>query len=237
MSGARKNHRAFASALTFVCCLVTANRPSSLISASRAEDVPPPAQAPTGFSTVDFGSTRYTIPDVYRPGITPYRAKGYKEGVGYAAFTLNLLVPDLKPQGSSQEGMTGHGWDRHLQALLEHGVDSRDLQDLVNLLLSWGKLDKENFVTESNGCHLYQGNMTVTQELHVCYLPGHLFVYDCAIKKYGPYPHCGVHERLNKDTTITYSFGKEYRDDAILIDDRMRALVTSFVSSNRPNQH
>ena len=88
-----------------------------------------------------------------------------------------------------------------------------DDTEYVRAILNNGKVSEDKFYLD-HGCRVYHGPLTVTTELHVCYLADRLLVFDrkSESSEYNniivPYPSCHVSEGSH----ITYNYSRAFKD-------------------------
>jgi hypothetical protein len=151
----------------------------------------------------------------------------------YGNFWLGLLLPDFQPAAYNLPEFNRVGWHRQLRLLFEHKIHFLDNTEIFHTYLRNGNLSEDNF-TVDHGCRVYVGNMITTAELHVCYLPDRLFIFDCMNKETRffdpgvPFPSCNVSENIGPEDHIIYHYSRVFVDQAVLIDNRIQELIKSF---------
>ena len=181
-------------------------------------------------ATVMFGDVLYRIPKAYLPGVTPFKAGSAETqvGSGYAAFTIGILLPDFRPAATDLDEFRRVGWHKQLNVLVEYGRHFREPSELIEQLLGWAKLNKDDYQQLDNGCRLYRGNMTVTKELYICFPQSRMTMIECIGEHEVPFPSCTVLENLSTDTTVIYNYSRAFIDEGAEIDNKLRALLISF---------
>lgn len=192
---------------------------------------------PSSSEKIDSGLVTYRIPNAYLPG---RRSTGDISGTTeiamgpeYANFWLGMLLPDFQPAAYNLAEFNETGWHHQLRLLFEHKMHFLDNAEIVRNTLANGHLSENDF-TPDHGCRLYVGSMVTTAELHVCYLPDRLFIFDCKNKDTRfldpgvPSPNCHVSENIGPDDHIIYDYSRDFVDQAVAIDNRIRELIRSF---------
>lgn len=174
----------------------------------------------------------YRIPNAYLPERrSSGNISGRTEiamGQKYANFWLGMLLPDFQPAAYNLTEFNRTGWHRQLRLIFEHKMHFLDNAEIVRNTLANGNLSENDF-TLDHGCRVYVGEMITTTELHVCYLPDRLFIFDC--KPRTPSPDCHVSENIGPEDHIIYDYSRDFVDQAVTIDNHIQELIRSFQDS------
>ena len=184
--------------------------------------------APASVTTVDYfsGTTHYAVPMKYHPGITHYSEKR-----NYSALTLMLFLPDLSPAAEHLEEMKRPGWHDQMTLLIEHGPHVIDPDAQVAWMTNFPRGVHTLPEPAANGCEVYRTPLMMPGDVFVCPEDGSKLVISCDRKSDIPYPACTGHERIREDLTLVFAYSIKYAGDASSIDQRVKALIASFVTS------
>ena len=203
------------------------------------------------YKFVNLGSTEYRLP-VKKYGIW---VKPYDKRRDHAAFGFDALLPDVSPASDDPDDAkqwgTGTGWHRQVRVLVEYGRDFISQEQMLNNFLELSRGLKrvfekdaredsiyakrsaehaasinENYVTLSNGCKRYENLGIDTNLVQICKLGAQNILIGCDTK--APSPGCSVHINIADKTQLTYDYGFQYLDQAILIQEHISSLLRSF---------
>lgn len=183
---------------------------------------------PDAGATLDYfsGMAHYAVPARLNPGITRF-----SEGRNYSALTLMLFLPDFSPVADHPEEMKRPGWHDQMTLLFEHGPRMSDPEAQIASLTNRPLVGPTKPEALSNGCDIYRTPLVSPGDVYVCREGGTKLVISC-VRTTGsvviPSPSCTVMENINSDLSVIYHYSVRYVENAVLIDCRVRALLSSF---------
>jgi hypothetical protein len=188
----------------------------------------PRVSVDTEIVKVRFGNTVYAIPRNYLAGVTQPR-----DGIPYAAFTIQVLLPDFAPRTPQNAAQFDEvGWHDQLRALFQYGKIPRPREDVLKFYLDISKHAENNFRAIGD-YKLYELPNNVPNEIYTKDTPNGLFLFDCEQEyefKIRISPSCTVFEDFGNNVGVTYHFGRQHLMEAADIDLKLRSLLRSFVS-------
>jgi hypothetical protein len=175
---------------------------------------------------VRFGTVTYAVPRNYLAGVTEP-----KDGNAYAAFTIQVLLPDFSPRTPENAAQFEQlGWHDLLRALFEYGRHPRRPEELVADYLKDAGLSSDDFQLVGSGYKFYQSENTVPHEMFTKETQNGLLFFTCEDKKYSiPSPSCTVNEPFRENIGVIYHFDRQYMDKAAEIDTRLHSLLNGFL--------
>jgi hypothetical protein len=183
--------------------------------------------SPAGTETVSvqFGSTLYKIPRDYLAGVT--HARGVNS---YAAFTIEVLLPELSPRTSENAPQfDAVGWHNKISALFEYGRHPRTPEAVLESYLKGIGMSKDDFQSVGSGYKLYQSPKFARREIYAKEMGNALLFFICGTTTGGtPFPSCTVNEAFEENVGVIYHFSRDYLNQAEEIDQKLHALLKSF---------
>ena len=187
----------------------------------------PPASLDTHIIDVRFGSTVYAIPRNYLVGATQPRDEN-----PYAAFTIQVLLPDLAPRTSENAAeLDQAGWHDQLRALFQYGKFPRPREEILQFYLNISKRAESDFRIIGGKYRLYELPNNAPAEIYTKDTPNGLFLFTCEREydfKVPMSPSCTVMENLGNNVGVTYHFGRQHLMEAADIDLKLRSLFSSL---------
>ncbi|HUD87739.1 MAG TPA: hypothetical protein VMR17_14905 [Xanthobacteraceae bacterium] len=178
---------------------------------------------------VRFGNTVYAIPQNYLVGVTQPHDEN-----PYAAFTIQVLLPDLAPRTSNNASeLDRTGWHDQLRALFQYGKYPRPQEEILRFYLGIAKQTESDFRTTGGMYKLYELPNNVPHEIYTKDTPNGLFLFTCQREydfKVPISPTCAVMENLGSNVGVAYHFSRQHLLEAADIDLKLRSLFSSFVS-------
>jgi hypothetical protein len=189
----------------------------------------PPVSTDTATVSIQFGPSRYKIPRNYLAGATQARVDTY------AAFTIQVLLPDLTPRTSENERQFDVvGWHNKLRALFEYGRNPRAPEAIRDFYLTNAGMTKDDYRLVGSGYKLYENAKISPREIYTKETTNGLLFILCGTKKDGtPFPSCTVNEAIEENVGVIYHFSRDHLDRASEIDRELRALLRSFKENDR----
>ncbi len=175
---------------------------------------------------VRFGKDTYAIPRNYLAGATEPT-----DDNTYAAFTIQVLLPDFSPKTPENAAQFEQlGWHDQLRALFEYGRRPQRPEELVAYYLKNAGLSSNDFQLVGSGYKFYQSENTVPHEMFTKETQNGLLFFTCEDTKYSvPSPDCTINEPFGENTGVIYHFSRKYVDKAAEIDSKLHALLNEFL--------
>jgi hypothetical protein len=177
---------------------------------------------------VPFGDVEYDIPRNYLVAVTKPNHRSSN-----ASFTLYVLLPSLVPRTpTTAPALDLIGWHDQLRALVQYKFTPRSAEDLLRFYLRTSKTADDDYTLIGEKYRLYKRPFNVPHEIYTTNTPHGLLLFTCNDQNdfnIVKYPSCRVSETLSDNVGITYNFGRDHLLEAADIDEKLRALVTSFV--------
>jgi hypothetical protein len=187
----------------------------------------PPVSLDTHIVDVRFGNIVYAIPRNYLVGVTQPRDEN-----PYAAFTIQLLLPDLAPRTAETTAeLDRTGWHDQLRALFQYGKYPIPREELLKFYLDISKQAETDFRMIGGKYRLYERPNNTPSEIYTADTPNGLFLFTCESEyefKVPISPSCTVMESLGNNVGVTYYFSRRHLMEAADIDLKVRSLLHSF---------
>jgi hypothetical protein len=184
----------------------------------------------TSFVDIRMGSEVYRIPRNYLVGVRQPSSTSEQ-----SSFSIQVLLPDFSPRTKDNASRFDElGWHDQFRALIEYPRQPKAAPEILDYYLRDSRKERADFTLIGDGYKFYESDSTVPHEFYVKDTPNGLLFFTCSSQKYGvPSPSCTVNESIGPGLGVIYHFSRQYREQAMQIDLKLRSVLETFRKSSQ----